>query len=188
MMPRGRGRPPSKATIERRRVEEVLRNRPEHLPLLSDAQKAALQESFDQAERIRQEILRDYKYGKTTPDSHAYSMASLGDESLIGHEKNILEDDIFYEKRAENYRAAGAKATSEKAKVRIAKLKKINRLLIACIRPGSRYTPHSVAQMIQRQWETISPTERHSGEEHLQCRGDGQACPSVSTLRRWIMS
>jgi hypothetical protein len=188
MMPRGRGRPPSKATIERRRVEEMLRNHPEHLPLLSAEQKAALKESFDQAERIRQEILRDYKYGKTTPDSHAYSMASLGDESLIGHEKNILEDDIFYEKRAENYRAAGAKATSEKAKVRIDKLKKINQHLIARIRPGSRYSPHSVAQMIQSQWETISPVERHSGEEHLQCRGDGQACPSVSTLRRWIMS
>lgn len=188
MMTRGRGRPPSKATIERRRVEEMLRNRPEHLPTLSAERQAALQESFEQAEGIRQEILRDFKYGKTTPDSHAYSMASLGDESLIGHEKRILEDDVNYAKRAESYRAAGAKATSEKAKVRIANLKKINQRLIARIESGSRYTPHSVAQMIRRQWKTISPAERHSGEDHLRCRGDGQACPSVSTLRRWIMS
>lgn len=185
-MPKSRGRPPSEATLEKRRVENMLRNMPAHIPPLSGKDLAALNESFAHNESIRQEILKTYKHGKTTPDSHAYSMASLGDESLVGHEDKILADDAEYAERAQGFRLKGGKATSDKNAKRRALIREKNECLISRIGSGSRYTLHRVAQMIHSQWESMSAAQRLLGEQDMQCRGDDNAPPSVSTIRRWI--
>ena len=185
-MPKSKGRPPSEATLEKKRIEKMLRNMPPHISPLSAKELSSLEESFAHSETIRQEILKTYKHGKTTPDSHAYSMASLGDESLIGHEEKILADDAKYAERAQDFRARGAKAMSNKNAARRAAIREINQCLISRIEPGSRYTLHSVAQMIHSQWETMSAAQKLSGEKAMQCRGDGWERPSASTIRRWV--
>jgi len=180
------GRPPSPATLEARRVEAMLKNMPPHLPKLTEVQKSELNESFAHDERIRQEILKTFKHGRTTPDSHAYDMASIGDESLIGHEQKILDEDAKFALRAKRYRQSGAAATKDKTADRKANIKKNNHRLISKIQPSSRYTLHSVAQMIHDQWEEMTPAQKISGECSMARRGDGKERPSVSTIRRWI--
>jgi hypothetical protein len=71
---------------------------------MNDERTKELEESFRQSERVRQEILRGYKHGPTTPDNHAYEMATLGDESMMGHEARILENDKSFAKRQSVYR------------------------------------------------------------------------------------
>ena len=90
MTGRKRGRPKSQARLEQEQTEELLRNRPCHITPMTDERTKELEESFRQSERVRQEILRGYKHGPTTPDNHAYEMATLGDESMMGHEARIL--------------------------------------------------------------------------------------------------
>jgi hypothetical protein len=180
------GRPPSQATLEKRRVEAMMKNMPEHLPKLTEEEKFKLDESFAHDEKIRKEILRTYKHGITTPDNHAYDMASLGDESLIGHEQRILEADDTYAYRAKRYREKGAANTKDKNYERREALRGINQNLISRIRPNGRYTLHRVAQLIHDQWESMSPSQKFPGEESLSRRGDGHDRPSVITIGRWI--
>ena len=185
-VPKSKGRPPSEATLEKKRIEKMLRNMPPHITPLSAKELSSLEESFAHSETIRQEILKTYKHGKTTSDGHAYSMASLGDESLIGHEEKIMADDAEYAERAQDFRAMGAKAMSDKNANRRATIREKNKGLISRIGPGSRYTLHSVAQMIHSQWKSMSAAQKLLGEQGMQCRGDNHAPPSVSTIRRWI--
>ena len=182
------GRPPKPATLEARRVEAMLKNMPPHIPRLTEVQKSELNESFAHSERIRQEILKKFKHGRTTPDSHAYDMASIGDESLIGHEQRILDEDAKFALRAKKYRQSGAAATKNKIADRKADIKKNNQRLISEIHPSSRYTLHCVAKMIHNQWKEMSSAQKMSGESSMACRGDGKERPSVSTIRRWIES
>jgi hypothetical protein len=127
-MKKPRGRPPSPDTLEMRRMDAMLKSMPEHLPKLTEAEKSMLDESFAHNEKIRQEILKNFKYGSTTPDDHAYSMASIGDESLIGYEQKILDADDEYKNRAKRYQARGALATRNKNSDRKASIKKINQV------------------------------------------------------------
>ena len=105
MIPKKRGRPLGKETLEKLRIEKMMREIPTYLPRLTSEEKAELEESIQQGEEIRLEILKTYKHGSWTPDEHAYSMASLGDESFEGHEQKVLDDDARYSQQAKKYRA-----------------------------------------------------------------------------------
>jgi hypothetical protein len=188
MAEKKRGRPPSTTTLEMRRMEAMLKSMPEHIPKLTEAQKSMLDESFAHNEKIRQEILKTFKHGRTTPDDHAYAMASIGDESLIGHEQEILDADDEYKYRAKRYRESGTSATRNKNSDRKASIKKINQVLISKIRPNGRFTVHRVALMIYDQWDSMLPSDKFHGEESLTSRGDGDKRPGVSTIGRWIES
>lgn len=185
-MTKPRGRPPSAATLEMRRIETMLKSMPEHIPKLTEAEKSMLDESFVHNEKIRQEILKTFKHGRTTPDDHAYAMASIGDESLTGHEQKILDADDAYKTRAKNYREIGTSATRDRNSDRKASIRKINQVLITKIRPNGRFTMHRVAKMIYDQWDSMLPTDKFQSEKSLTCRGDGQDRPSASTIGRWI--
>lgn len=186
MAEKKRGRPPSTNTLEMRRMEAMLKSMPERLPKLTEAEKTMLDESFAHNEKIRQEILKTYKHGRTTHDDHAYAMASIGDESLIGHEQEILDADDEYKYKSKRYRELGTSATRDKNSDRKASINKTNQVLISKIRPNGRFTLNRVVQMIHDQWNSMLHTDKFPGEESLTCRGDGQDKPSVSTIRRWI--
>ena len=186
MAEKKRGRPPSTTTLEMRRIEAMLKSMPKHLPKLTKAEKSEFDKSFAQTEKIRQEILKSFKHGRTTPDDHAYAMASIGDESLIGHEQKILDADDEYKYKAKRYREWGTSATRDKNSDRKASINKTNQVLISKIRPNGRFTLHRVVKMIHEQWDSMLHTDKFQGEKSLTCRGDGQDKPSVSTIRRWI--
>ena len=114
MTAKKRGRPFSKATLEKQRIEKIMRTIPSHLPKLTDEELAELEEGFKHNEKIRLEILKTYKYGSWTPDEHAYNMASLGDESFEGYEQKVLDDDARYSQQAKKSGMMLAVQTSEK--------------------------------------------------------------------------
>lgn len=184
-----RGRPPGKATLEKRRINEMLSQIPPYLKTPDANEQNALQESIDHSEKIRQEILKTYKHGVWTPDEHAYSMASLGDESLEGFEKQILDDDDKYARRAKDIREEAGKEKKRLASIRANELRTKNCVLISKIKTSPIYTIHKVAKIIHNQWGAVSHGQRLVGEPtSLTSRGDGKTAPSVRTITRWLSS
>jgi hypothetical protein len=146
-----------------------------------------VEESFRQSERVRQEILRDYKHGPTTPDNHAYEMASLGDESLKGHEARILQNDKEFAERQSVYRVRGAESTKQKANERAQQLAQKNRVLIGLINTTRVYTVNKVAGMIEAQWDAMTPGNILKDEPpDMGRRGIDGPKPSLKTIERWI--
>jgi hypothetical protein len=180
-----RGRPPRPETLERRRVEEILRNMPSHIPRLTHQERRALELTIAEMEKTRLELIA--ASGHMAPDEHAYAMGSLGDESMVGFEGEILRDDAFYKQRAKGalHKAGITVRTLSEARQR--KIIEINRVLIAKIGKGSFYTLHRVAEIILTQWDRVLPGQRLAGEPNsLIRRGDGGQCPSLRTLERWL--
>lgn len=182
------GRPPSQATLEKRRIEAMLQKMPSHIPKLTEEEKLELDRNFQHNEKIRQEILKSYKHGRTTPDAHAYAMASLGDESLIDHEQGILDDDDKYARRAKQYREEGTRTTRNNKVTRQEVIRGINHNLISKIQSSGTYTVYRVAKMIYDQWDSLLPAQKLPGEDALARRGDGEKRPSITTISRWIVA
>jgi hypothetical protein len=174
-----RGRPPSAATIERRRAEAMLKNLSAHAPQITRAERQQAEESFYADEIIRKEILKDYKHSATIPDEHAYAMASLGDESLEGYEDVIISRDEEYRKVSIKTRRAGTKATRDAAEKWIKPLFKKNKLLIGKIKPNGLHTIRGVARIIVDEWG-------HRGVVEWELRGVGGKHPSEKTIRNHL--
>ncbi len=164
----------------------MLKSVPSYIPKLTEEEKLELEQNIQHNEIIRQEILKSYKHGRTTPDVHAYAMASLCDESLIGHEQGILDDDDKYARRAKQYRNEGTRTTRNNRATRQEKIRAINYNLISKIQASGPYTVYRVAKMIYEQWDSLLPAQKLPGEDALARRGDGQDRPSISTISRWI--
>lgn len=187
MTPKKRGRPLGKATLEKLRLEQMMREMPAHLPRLTADEKAQLEAAFKHNEKIRLEILKTYKHGLWTPDEHAYSMASLGDESAEGHEQLILDDEDRYSRLAKKIRRYAGAETKRKADIRQVKVIEINKVLIEKIGDSNSYNIHRVATMIHEQWVSMMPAQRLAAEDKsMSCRGDGGKPASVRTITRWL--
>lgn len=117
-----KGRPKSAATIERERIDAMLKTMPDYLPKMTTTEKADAGKSWEQSELVRNQILKDYKTSPSIPDDHAYLMASLGDESLIGHEAGIISRDNQLRENAQKHREAGADSTKTGAEKRATEL------------------------------------------------------------------
>ena len=174
-----RGRPPSAATIERRRAEAMLKNLSAHAPQITRAERQQAEESFYADEIIRKEILKDYKHSATIPDEHAYAMASLGDESLKGYEYVIVSRDDEYRRATEESRRDGAKATRDAADKWIKALLKKNKSLTGKIKPTGPHTIRGVAKIIVDEWD-------HRGVVEWELRGVGGKIPSEKTIRNHL--
>ena len=184
---RGRGRPKSEATIQREKIDALFASRPSYLPKEESALTKALREAKPHNDAVEQQILRDYKYDVTVPDDHAFTMASLGDESLYGHEAAIIAQDQAHIARVARQRSAGARATKQNSQNRAGLVIEKNKILISrLIESGKRSVSH-VAKKICSEWDFITVAQRISGEpSSLTARGDGGPCPSERTVRNWI--
>ena len=179
-----RGRPPSAATLENRRAKDLLQSISPHM---TPAELAVLKQSYAHDEEIRQEILSKYKHGTWTPDEHAYKMASLGDESLHGHEQQVLDDDARYNRIAKKIRVEAGKTVKNVAQLRRESVLQKNRVLIARAGSIQAYNRHKVATIIHGQWKTIAPGHRLVGEDqNMSGRGDGGEPVSIRTIERWL--
>ena len=165
----------------------MLREMPEYLPRLTAKQKAEIDESIRQAEEVRIEILKTYKHGQWTPDEHAYNMASLGDESLYGKEKDVLDADDMYSRQARKIRADAGAENKRKSGIRQSKVIEINKALIEKLNISSTYNTHRIATMIHQQWKSMEGVHRLASEDKsMTCRGDGGMPVSVRTIERWL--
>jgi hypothetical protein len=168
---RPRGRPAGPSTLERRRVKELLRLPPAHVPRMTDAERAELEKQLAAGEHVRKQILKDYKYGATTPDAHAYEMASLGDESMEGHEGKVLARDRTYKRIADEARGKGSQENRRTADRKAASVCEHFRDLLSQAVPLGRLSRSGVAKKMQERW----PSDGRLG-----------ALPSEKTLRNWI--
>lgn len=147
-----RGRPASAATIERRRIEKLLSNPPAH-SLMTEEEKRATDSWLDSLDKAEREILRQYRTSATIPKSHAYEMASLGDESLRGFESAIVSRDQQYQMDAQRTRSKGGQARGEEPSFRAQKIAEINKDLIEKVNSGE-ISAGEAARFIHNRWQT----------------------------------
>lgn len=184
---RGRGRPKSEATIQREKIDALFASRPSYLPKEESALTKALREAKPHNDAVEQQILRDYKYDVTVPDDHAFTMASLGDESLYGHEAAIIAQDQAHIARVARQRLNGARATKQNASYRAAKVIAKNKVMLSEFLYARGESIYAVAKKILNEWDYVSIEQLTRGET-ITARGDGGPVPSHRTLRDWIAS
>jgi hypothetical protein len=184
---RGRGRPKSAATLAREKIEALFASRPSYLPKEESALTKALREAKPHNDAIEQKILSDYKYDATVPDEHAFTMASLGDESLYGHETVIIAKDKAHKARVARQRSNGARATKQNSRNRAEAIIAKNKVLISQLIGSRKHSVSCVAKKICSEWDRMTVAQRIYGEPaSLTTRGDGGPCPSERTIRNWI--
>jgi len=171
--PKKRGRPPSPQTLEKLRIQAMFANPPDYLPAMTDEERKAVQASLQQSDHIRKKILKEFKHGRTTPDAHAFRMESLGDESLIGHEEKIIEQDRFYKERARNAQRDGSLAVKTERLRRSQEVCETFKDLLSRVEPLGDTTVTQASQLMARLWSRYGLT------------GDP---PTERTLRSWIRS
>ena len=188
-MKKGRGRPPSQETIERHRIEEMFKNRPQHIKQADFDDQDAMLKSMDAACR---DLLSHYKSYPTIPQSHIYEMASIGDEAMHSYESLIIQnnerlmDDIHID------RQKGSQETQSNSQKTARALCEKNKILLERMQPFGRLSKNQVASIIQSQWEYIPTESRQAGEENLKCRGilgfgsNSKKIPSIRTIERYI--
>jgi hypothetical protein len=143
-------------------------------------------------EDAESEVLSDYESYPTIPRSHIYEMASLGDESMIGHEGLILERDSKLRQDAISNRHKGGDERKQIANSRAKLLCEKNRILLEKMKPLGRLSKNRVATIIQDQWNDIPLGNRLPGEEGMDRRGiedlgiNAGKIPSVKTIERYI--
>jgi hypothetical protein len=98
-------------------------------------------------------------------------MSSLGDESLIGYEDEVLKRDDEYRRHAQKNRKYGAAVTQTAALNRQHILFQKNKSLIAKIKPKGNLSVNGVAQIIINKWD--------------EC-GWGGAPPNEKTIRNHL--
>jgi hypothetical protein len=168
---RNRGRPQSKVTHERLRIAELLKELPSYLPPVSAEELEALNASAAANEEIRQQIIKDFRHGASTPNQHAYDMASLGDESLEGYESSVLARDKQYQKAAQAHRKGGAKANADESSRKVTELGRHFGSLLAQAKPNGPLPHTEVARRMRHSW----PMNSMLGDP-----------PKDRTLRSWI--
>lgn len=168
---RKRGRPPTDATLELRRIEQMLASATPELRMTASEQVEFVAWLND-LERSERAILKEFRYGSNTPKAHAYAMSSLGDESMEGCEdkvKKLSYLDRLYKARSEEGRTHGVKTRIEERRSIKDQARDQFRHLWEKAKPSGRLSRSYVAQRIKRHWPP-----KH------------EDAPAESTLRGWI--
>jgi hypothetical protein len=186
---KGRGRPPSRETLEKQRVDELLKNIPKHLTQEDRDSLDAILSSMEDAER---KLLSDYEAYPTVPRSHIFEMASVGDESMIGYEHLILEQENKLIQQAIRNRHKGGAEYHQNTNIRATQLCEKNRILLEKMKPLGHLSKNRVATIIHEQWDRMPLGNRQPGEEFMDRRGledsgkNASKIPSIRTIERYI--
>ena len=184
---RNRGRPKSLLTLERERVKDMFAQMPPHLPSEDSELMQILKASRSQVDEVEKQILRDYKYDASVPNSHAYAMASVGDEAMEGYDSIILAKDEAHRLRIARQRQSGTDTTKQNASYRAAKVISKNKAMLSEFLYARGESISAVAKKILAEWDYVS-AEQRIRDETITARGDGGPVPSHRTLRDWITS
>ena len=163
-----RGRPKSAATIQREQdraeVEKVLQDAAASFPMSHKGRKE-MNDLLESLDRWETQTLQEYHLSPMKKET-AYAMASLGDESVEGHEEEII---ATYEKarlRGVNARTVGTEKIANAAKERRDQFFKENTPVIDRMLKQGRSDSDIAQKMCNR------PLSEHG--------------VSVRTIRRWI--
>jgi hypothetical protein len=182
---RKRGRPKSQDALEREGIKEILAQIPRHLPSEELELMQRLKASMSQVNEVEKQILRDYKYDASVPDSHAYAMASVGDEAMEGYDSSTLAKDEEHRRRIARQRQSGTDTTKQDASYRAAKVIAKNKVMLSEFLYSRGESINAVAKKILVEWDHVS-AEQRIGDETITARGDGGPVPSHRTIRDWI--
>ncbi len=190
MAEKKRGRPLKAETVESRIAAEKLRNRPSHLPPPSTKKLQDLKNLIASMDVAEQAILSAYKYSVTTSSNHAYTMASIGDESMTKEiTSRVIEQDNRIRKGLTDNPKEGGKAVKTNAIHRAEKICQLNKILLERLRPLGPLSLSDVAKKIFREWDTVRPELRLEGEPPtLSARGIGGKKPTIKTIGNYIKS
>ena len=168
MTPKKRGRPISGGTIEKRRLKKLLENPPAHVRPMGEEERREINSMLDSFEKAEKQILRQYRTSATIPKSHAYEMASLGDESLQGLESAIIARDAQYQIDAARTRSKGGQARGNEPSSRAQELAEINKDLIDKVNSGE-ISAGEAARLIHNRWHTRGlPSLRQPSQKTLE--------------------
>jgi hypothetical protein len=184
---RNRGRPKSLLTLERERVKDMFAQMPPHLPSEESELMRRLKASMSQVDEVERQILRDHKHDASVPDSHAYAMASVGDEAMEGYDSIILAKDEAHLRRIARQRQSGTDTTKQNASYRAAKVIAKNKVMLSEFLDARGESISAVAKKILNEWDYVN-AEQRTRDETITSRGDGGPVPSHRTLRDWIAS
>ena len=190
MTEKKRGRPLKAETVESRVVAEKLRNRPSHLPPPSTEKLQALNNLIASMDDAEQAILSAYKYSVTTSANHAYTMASIGDESMSEEiTAKVLEKDTRIRAGLKDNPQAGGNSVKKAAAQRAEQICKLNKILLESLAPLGKWSLNEVAGRIIREWDSIKPGFQLKGEPPtLLARGIGGEKPTIKTIGNYIKS
>ena len=187
MVPKKRGRPFKAETLESQTAAENLRNRPARSMLSFNSNQSDLVTLIESMDRAKNEIIKQYKYSHTTSVQHAYDMASLGDEAMVGREETLLDHDK--KKRAESgeNKQKGGDSVRLTAANRAKELCKINQILLERLKPLGPLSVSDVARKILREWDQVDSATLLTGEnKNMRCRGLPGDPPSAKTICTYI--
>lgn len=162
-----RGRPKIQSTIDKENQDKLFSEIRSHHRLTEEEEKF-YEKMLKNGEEVRQQILKDFKTHKMIPDDHAYTMASLGDESLEGFENKIIAQDNYYQEKIKSSTARGGETLSLEADRRALAVWNKNKDLLARIK--NKLTLNGAASIIRDNWDK---------------RGDGGNKPSINSIKNW---
>ena len=190
MTEKKRGRPLKAETVESRLAAENLRQRPSYLPPPNAEKLRGLNDLIASLDVAEQEILLAYKYSVTTSANHAYTMASIGDESMSEEiTAKVLEKDTRIRATLKDNPKAGGKSVKTTAAQRAEKICKLNKILLERLKPLGPLTLSDVARKIFRDWDSIQLGSLLPGEPPtLLARGISGKKPTIKTIGNYIKS
>jgi hypothetical protein len=190
------GRPPSHVTLAKRAQIEAeslfMSERPQRQGQAAFSEMRSSENStawIANLEAARIKVLKEFKHGQSTPNQHAYEMASIGDEWFDGDNKKfaqkITDRDAAFRSKATQIRQKAGGSNIRKSRSRSELILEINSVLINKIETSPAFNTHSVALRIRKEWEAVD--HLLSGElASLKRRGDGKQPVSVRQIERWI--
>ena len=162
-----RGRPKSPETLERERIEAMLKNRPTHIPPMTEEDKEWLRGFLESSAKARKSILDGHS--PLIPHSLIYDLESIGHELLEGYEQAILDKYEEYKNKEFIGRANGSDETASQADVSASRLWTKNSALVKRIQSGN-LTPNGAAKIIFDDWKN---------------KGIEGGKPSIKTISNW---
>ncbi|MDH6300003.1 hypothetical protein [Polynucleobacter sphagniphilus] len=162
-----RGRPKSSETLERERMEALLKNPPTYIPPMTKKDKQWWNDFINNSEEAQHAILEGCS--PLLPHSLIYDLESLGDESMHGVEKIILDKFATYKNKETTGRINGADETASQADVKAKRLWAKNSALVRRIQSGNLML-NSASKIIFDDWEN---------------KGIEGGRPSLKTISNW---
>jgi hypothetical protein len=162
-----RGRPKSAQTLAREKTEAWLKNPPSHIPPMTEEEKQWWDDFIKNSEEVQHAILEGHS--PLLPHSLIYDLESLGDESMHGFEKIILDKLEEYKNKEIAGRINGADETASQADVMAERLWGKNTTLAKRIQAGN-LTLNGASKIIHDDWEN---------------KGVEGSKPSLKTISNW---
>ena len=162
-----RGRPKNAQTLEKERIEDMLKNPPAHIPPLTKREKQILEQSFETSEKIRQSLLTGHS--PLIPNELVYAVESIGDESMEGYESATLKQYAVYQAKEREAKSTGGQELAIQADMRAANVWKKNPELAKSI-ATKKISLNGAAKIILEHWES---------------KGDKFEKPSIKTIANW---